>query len=169
LEANFQVRSLRPSRRVRVASRMTQLARLGRANRWPGRSAYWGTPAEHRRAREVVGVAESDPTLPSAAPAEHGSYLGISCRQLRWCITAEDDPSPTPTVHRSKERKCSSRGYNLEVGGSVNRHAPISYSIHLFVTRRGCHPLFGGGSADWYDSDKPESRGHQSDRQSRSG
>src|SRR5258706_5064155 len=78
------------------------------------------------------------------------------------------DPSPTPTVHRSKERKCSSRGYNLEVGGSVNRHAPISYSIHLFVTRRGCHPLLGGGSADWYDSDKPESRGHQSDRQSRS-
>src|SRR5712672_1120924 len=83
-------------------------------------------------------------------------------------IWSQNDPSPTPTVHRSKERKCSSRGYNLEVGGSVNRHAPISYSIHLFVTRRGCHPLFGGGSADWYDSDKLESRGHQSDRQSRS-
>jgi hypothetical protein len=37
------------------------MARLGRADRSPGRSAYWGTPAERRRAREVVGVAESDP------------------------------------------------------------------------------------------------------------
>jgi hypothetical protein len=32
------------------------------------------------------------PTLPSAAPAEHGSYLGISCRQVGRRTTAEDDP-----------------------------------------------------------------------------
>ena len=77
LEANFQVRSLRPTRRVRVASRMTQLARLGRANRWPGRSAYWGTPAEHRRAREVVGVAESDPKLPPHFSQSHHPIYGM--------------------------------------------------------------------------------------------
>jgi len=37
-------------------------------------------------------TAGSGPTLPSSASARHGSYLGISCRQLRCGITAEDDP-----------------------------------------------------------------------------
>src|SRR5260370_502132 len=34
----------------------------------------------------------SGPTLPSAASAEHGSYLGISCRHWGRRATAEDDP-----------------------------------------------------------------------------
>src|SRR6266849_2139730 len=32
------------------------------------------------------------PTLPSAASAGHGSYLGISCRHWGRRTTAEDDP-----------------------------------------------------------------------------
>jgi hypothetical protein len=34
------------------------------------------------------------PTLPSAASAGHGSYLGISCRHWGRRATAEDDPKP---------------------------------------------------------------------------
>jgi hypothetical protein len=32
------------------------------------------------------------PTLPSAASAGHGSYLGISCRHWGWRTAAESDP-----------------------------------------------------------------------------
>src|SRR5258707_15332892 len=35
------------------------------------------------------------PRLPSAASAEHRSYLGISCRHRRSCTTVEDDLEPT--------------------------------------------------------------------------
>src|SRR6267154_3627311 len=42
------------------------------------------------RSRPVLG-----PTLPSAASAGHGSYLGISCRDQRSCTTVEDDPIRT--------------------------------------------------------------------------
>ncbi len=34
----------------------------------------------------------SEPTLPSAASAGHGSYQGISCRPCRWSTTGEFDP-----------------------------------------------------------------------------
>jgi|SRR5712671_3847634 len=48
-----------------------------------------------RAAREVVGTAESGPSLPSPAPAGHGSYRGISCRHWGRRTTAEDDPKQT--------------------------------------------------------------------------
>jgi hypothetical protein len=38
------------------------------------------------------------PTLPSAASAGHGGYLGVSCRQRRWSTTAEDDPELPSTA-----------------------------------------------------------------------
>src|SRR2546428_1516534 len=39
------------------------------------------------------------PTPPSSASAQNGSYLGISCRQYRCGITAEDDPGCVKTLH----------------------------------------------------------------------
>jgi hypothetical protein len=38
------------------------------------------------------------PTLPSAASAGHGSYLGISCRQRRCGTTGENDPNLPPAI-----------------------------------------------------------------------
>jgi len=39
--------------------------------------------------------------------AGRGSYLRISCRHWGRRTTAEDDPSPTPTVHRSVMLFCA--------------------------------------------------------------
>src|SRR5215470_10374066 len=62
--------------------------------------------------RRVCGCAVwsvPGPTLPSAASAGHGSYLGISCRQLRSGITAEVDPDRTFAQMPS----CKGQGHNL--------------------------------------------------------
>src|SRR5258708_38116103 len=44
---------------------------------------------------EGGAMSVAGPTLPSAASAGHGSYLGISCRHCRQRTTAEDDPYPS--------------------------------------------------------------------------
>src|SRR5258708_27692753 len=68
------------------------------------------------------------PTLPSAASAGHGSYLGISCRQWGWRTTAEDDPQ-LPSID--------------------NRHArPTTTAPHLDSNQKepGAHVIGPAGS-----------------------
>src|SRR5258707_7303784 len=40
-------------------------------------------------------MSANGPSLPSAASAWNGSYLGISCRHRGWRAMAEDDPEQT--------------------------------------------------------------------------
>src|SRR6266446_9314424 len=55
-----------------------------------------------RACHAAVHMSPYGPTLPSAASAGHGSYLGISCRHWGQHTTAEDDPkatrAPLPTT-----------------------------------------------------------------------
>jgi len=49
---------------LRTKGNLPQLAQGYPDPAVPYGSAYWGAPAAHTRAREVVGAAESDPNRP---------------------------------------------------------------------------------------------------------
>ncbi len=59
------------------------------------------------RSREGAFSHSLGPRRPSQASARDGSYRRMSCRQRRCGATGDDDPSPTPTVHRSVMLICA--------------------------------------------------------------
>jgi hypothetical protein len=85
--------------------------RIGASQQWHHQRIPWprGTLQAGAFDGSVVQQPENVSLWPDSAVSSirgHGSYLGISCRHCGRRTTAEDDPSRTPTMHRSIEMGC---------------------------------------------------------------
>src|SRR5260370_42350818 len=75
----------------------------------PYRSAYWGAPAAHTRAVEVVGAAESDP-IRTFAPASsrtrqsHNFFVLADCSITRSALTVPFGALPCRQVSAGRRK-----------------------------------------------------------------